>query len=1278
MRTLIVQHVPKSSPPAFTVVRHDPHQTTPETANITPPEQFQAEQLPGSDLRRELRWYLEHFLDYPFPPNTGRADRAVNALQAWGTHAFEALFRGGAAQNWYHDAVRDGTEHLQLRVVANEPAVLAWPWEALHDPERGYVANKCHIERQLNNVADPPPLPENLPRDRLNILLVTARPFKGDVEYRSISRALVEQIEANKLAASVTVLRPPTFDALREELARRSGYYHVLHFDGHGGYGIIADDPAQVETLAEAGSPYTLQKSAQGCLVFEGVDGKPHPVPADTLSATLDEFRIPMVVLNACQSGMVGEDAESAFASVAASLVRAGIRSVVAMAWSLYVSGAQQFLPAFYKRLLETGELAGPTRAGRAAMLTHPGRVCARGTYPLKDWLVPVVYQQQPADLSFVTQARSAEEKEEAPALPEEATDKENPYGFIGRDSAILALERALFRDPPAILVHGLGGVGKTTLARGFLQWLRQTEGLGAGCLWFTFNDIHTAKYVLHGIGTAIFGPKFIPLDTDKKLALVGKALHENRLIFVWDNFESASGNEAAGIDPLLTPDDLQLLRRLLQAIQGGKSKVLVTSRSEEAWLLAPLRYKLSLGGLTGEARWKFCTAILRNLGIQTDRNDPELAALMDTLDGHPLLMRAVLPRLEGGRSAKSILDELQGNLAGGEAGADPTQEKVYATLRFVEDGLPQDLRPLLTPLALHDRFVDADYVEAMAKEAGQAEVTRTQIDCLLSALATAGLVRDRGQAIYELHPALTGFLRSTALTQVAPECLESWRRGFVDVMGSLADALAPKELHEQRFNFHIHGSNFHAALALAESLEMDTDFAALTQSLAGYAQHTLNFDSAARLFERLGEHDRTRGHSEGEAAAYHQSGMIAEERRDFETAEKWYLKSLEIKEKQGNEHGAARTYAQLGLIALEIHELSKAEAEYRKALRIFESQGDELSVAMAHGQLGLIALEKHDLGGAQSEYLKAVSYLERVGDQGRACIGYHQLGRIAEERRDFETAEKWYLKSLEISEKLGDEQLAAMTYHQLGMIAQERRDFATAEKWYLKSLEISERLGIDSYAASTYHQLGIIAQERRDFETAEQWYLKSLEIKEKQGNEHGAASTYHQLGIIAEERRDFATAEKWYLKSLEISEKLGDEQLAASTYHQLGMIAEERRDFETAEKWYLKSLEIEEKQGNEHGAATTYGQLGILSRLREHLVESAQWLIKCVRAFQNCHDPHSAGIAMQNFMLSLGKAPQADKAQMVKLWQEAGLGDLPIDKGDKANDREEDPTGGE
>ena len=63
------------------------------------------------------------------------------------------------------------------------------------------------------------------------------------------------------------------------------------------------------------------------------------------------------------------------------------------MGYSLDVSGAQEFRPAFYRRLFEVGSVAEAVRAGRQEMLAHKGRVCARGRYPLEDWLLPVLYQ---------------------------------------------------------------------------------------------------------------------------------------------------------------------------------------------------------------------------------------------------------------------------------------------------------------------------------------------------------------------------------------------------------------------------------------------------------------------------------------------------------------------------------------------------------------------------------------------------------------------------------------------------------------------------------------------------------------------------------------------------------------------------------------------------------------------------------------------------------------------------------------------------------------------
>jgi CHAT domain-containing protein len=147
------------------------------------------------------------------------------------------------------------------------------------------------------------------------------------VRLRSISRPLVELIQQRHLPAEVTVLRPPHFDQLRRHLREHPHTYHVLHFDGHGGYG--DDHPDR----PRHGGGHCFQ--ARGVLVFEKPDGSPDPIDAEQLTNLLQEHAVPAVLLNACQSAMIDERAADPFASVAAALIKAGARSVVAMAYSL-------------------------------------------------------------------------------------------------------------------------------------------------------------------------------------------------------------------------------------------------------------------------------------------------------------------------------------------------------------------------------------------------------------------------------------------------------------------------------------------------------------------------------------------------------------------------------------------------------------------------------------------------------------------------------------------------------------------------------------------------------------------------------------------------------------------------------------------------------------------------------------------------------------------------------------------------------------------------------
>jgi hypothetical protein len=93
--TLIIRHIPGSHPAAFQVTRLS-HGKTAEPASPPSLVGFPVEGRPSSDLMHELQWYLETFLEYPFPPETDHAERVLESLKHWGEQTSEAPFGSGA------------------------------------------------------------------------------------------------------------------------------------------------------------------------------------------------------------------------------------------------------------------------------------------------------------------------------------------------------------------------------------------------------------------------------------------------------------------------------------------------------------------------------------------------------------------------------------------------------------------------------------------------------------------------------------------------------------------------------------------------------------------------------------------------------------------------------------------------------------------------------------------------------------------------------------------------------------------------------------------------------------------------------------------------------------------------------------------------------------------------------------------------------------------------------------------------------------------------------
>jgi hypothetical protein len=286
-------------------------------------------------------------------------ERPVREL---GTLLFGALFTEGAHSLLMTSRQQAAVSGEQLRIILRmAPAELAClPWEFLFDPgEDDYMCLSMPLIRRPQLLRPVRALGVTGP---LRVLGMAATP--------SDQQGLAADDERRRLTAAMSPL------AGRVELAwadgqgwrdlnvalRHGGPWHVLHFIGHGGF----DSAAQ-----------------EGVLVLADEKGRSHPLPASDLALLVEKHSsVRLVVLNACDTGHAS--ALDAFSSVAGSLLRRGIPSVLAMQFPVTNMAAIEFSRTFYEGLAD--RLPVDTAATEAR---HAVRMTLSGTL---EWGTPVLY----------------------------------------------------------------------------------------------------------------------------------------------------------------------------------------------------------------------------------------------------------------------------------------------------------------------------------------------------------------------------------------------------------------------------------------------------------------------------------------------------------------------------------------------------------------------------------------------------------------------------------------------------------------------------------------------------------------------------------------------------------------------------------------------------------------------------------------------------------------------------------------------------------------------
>ncbi|MGB3516194.1 MAG: tetratricopeptide repeat protein, partial [Elainellaceae cyanobacterium] len=1025
---------------------------------------------------QELEFYFEQWIRFPFD-NQVIAQRAAASVQTYGESLFQQMFADPDAYSDYKQACRSGLAQLRVDIEGDSPDFQALHWEALKDPKQPHpLAIEAIFTRQRfqrgTTAVDLQPSPV------INLLVVTARPGEeADVGYRTISRPLIDAIHRAQLRVNVELLRPGTYEALSQHLEGKAGYYHIIHFDAHGG--LMTHDQFESGVTNSrylykgryGRSEMEAYPGQKAFLFFEGdAKGQADPVEAEELAALLTAKGIPICILNACQSAKqvkAGTSTGSATegtatdatglvtdneTSLGSRLMAAGVQMVVAMGYSVTVTAAALMMEKLYAELFAQKGIPEAIRLGRKELYNRKERkVYFNQMVPLEDWLLPVVYANREVDLKLREFTLTEEEAYYADldALDSRYEFKAPLYGFVGRDLEILKIEKSLLRHN-VLLLQGMGGTGKTTLLRYLWRWWLTTHFV-VDAFYFGYDEkAHTVEQIIHDLGKRLYGredyARFLAMQPVAQGAKLAQTLCETPYLLILDNLESVTG-QALAIQNTLPAEEQQKLRQFLLKLVGGKTKVIFGSRSGEDWLAESYTHEgkanvYPLGGLDPESRTVLAEKIL-DAQVQNPqriaelRKDDDFKRLMGLLAGYPLAMEVVLTNLAR-QSPTEILAALNAADVDLNVGGEDKTNNILKCVEYSHSNLSTDAQKLLLCLAPFNSFIDRTDLENYGKQLKQREPFQsydfTQFDAAIQEAIQWGLLSPmdaNNPRLLTIQPIFPYFLRTklnTLDTATRDALYDGFKAHYQGLAGSYQqwmNSKDPKQRQMGLFFCRLEYENLYAALQICLEKQGRIDIFFCLHEYCKVTNETLQgLKLSQAVCELLEEYPETTYEGEFGLAlgiAFERLAYSLQEVKNYHDAEQAYFRALNI-------------YQILGGVS--------AEQKQRFTATIFHQRGNN-------------SLDLREYEQARSHYQQALDICIEYGDRYSQASTYHQLGRVAEELREYEQARSYFQQALDIYIEYGDRYSQAGTYHQLGRVAQELREYEQARAHYQQALEI-------------------------------------------------------------------------------------------------------------------------------------------------------------------------------------------------------------------------------
>ena len=743
-------------------------------------------------------------------------------------------------------------------------------------------------------------------------------------------------------------------------------------------------------------------------------------------------------------------------------------------------------------------------------------------------------------------------QKREAPdrvAFPGQAFAVSNvplqvPIHFVGRDDALAAIEAVLRRatgGPTIAALHGLRGVGKTTLAAAYAERHR-TDYRAAWWIGAQSEDRMRTDLVALGIRL-----RWVTAD-DKEpdaLAIVAERLQQEGegILLIFDN-----AADAAAVKPYLP--------------RGGRCNVLITSNTH-AW--RGIATPVEIGVWSKEVGADY---LLARTGSADERGAAE--TLSELLGGLPLAHEqaaAYCERLEKPLAEYRKRFEAAPARLLGDARDAPAEyhDRLTVTKTFalaIDEAA--NLHPAVEPLIVHAAllapeplplFLFAEGLEQLGQPLASA-LADDGLDEALAALRAFALI-ERQSIEDERDPSMvTETIRLHRLVRqvAADRCPDGERQTARCALIATLAAVYPDEIADAKTwprARRLDGP----AMALLEAPPpeaVEEAAARLLDRLAAYRQYALGaFAQARPLYERaLALREKRLGPDHPDTAeTLNNFALSQREEGNLEAARPLLERALAINERAfGREHAAtATTVNNLALLLRDLGDLAAARPLFERALASVEKSfgADHPATAASLGNLALLLKDNGDLAGARALLERALAIDEKAlgADHPDTANDLANLALLLKQSGDLAGARTRYERALAINEKaLGPTHpYTAASMLAVAKLHHQEGDLVAARGLFERALAVFEtaRGGDHRDTADCLAGLASLLHDQGELADARSYYERALAMNERSlgPDDLAVAVSLGNLASLLQDQGDVAQAKPLLERALGIAE---------------------------------------------------------------------------------------------------------------------------------------------